>query len=114
MDPFLSKADGLVGNIVGLPGKLPETRNKITLEINLLERVVGAKQETKMENIKLNEPLMINVGTGRSVGVVTKLGTNNIELTLKLPVCADNGERVVLSRQILGRWRLIGFGILKG
>jgi len=113
LDPFLTKADGLVGNIVGLPGKLPETRNKIILEVNLLERVVGTKQEIKMEGIKLNEPLMINVGTGRSVGVVTKLKGKDIELMLKLPICADKGERVVLSRQVIGRWRLIGYGILK-
>jgi translation initiation factor 2 subunit 3 len=114
LDPFLTKADGLVGNIVGLPGKLPQARNKIRLEINLLERVVGTKQEMKMENLKMNEPLMVNVGTGRSVGVITKLGKKKIELVLKLPICAENGERIVLSRQIMGRWRLIGYGILKG
>ncbi len=113
LDPSLTKADGLVGNIVGLPEKLPETRNRISLEIHLLERVVGTKEEMKMDNIKLNELLMINVGTGRSVGIVTKLKGKDVEMTLKLPVCADKGERVVLSRQILGRWRLIGFGILK-
>jgi translation initiation factor 2 gamma subunit (eIF-2gamma) len=27
-----------------------------------------------------------------------------------MPVYADDGERVVLSRQIMGRWRLIGYG----
>jgi len=113
LDPFLTKADGLVGNIIGLPGKLPETRSRINLEIHLLERVVGAKEEMKMDNIKLNELLMINVGTGRSVGTVTKLKGKDVEMVLKLPVCADKGERVVLSRQIMGRWRLIGFGILK-
>ncbi|MBD3156054.1 MAG: translation initiation factor IF-2 subunit gamma [Candidatus Aenigmarchaeota archaeon] len=113
LDPALTKADGLVGNIVGLPGKLPESRHKINLEINLLERVVGAKEEMEVENIKLNEPLMINIGTGRSVGVVTKLGDKNIELTLKLPICAEKGERIVISRQIRKRWRLIGYGILK-
>jgi len=114
LDPFLAKADGLVGNIVGLPGKLPEIRNKITLNINLLERVVGTKEEMKMQNIRFNEPLMINIGTGRSVGVVTKIRGKDIEMDLKLPICADAGERIVLSRQVMGRWRLIGYGILKG
>jgi len=113
LDPALTKADGLVGNVVGLPDKLPESRSKIKLEIDLLERVVGAKEKMEVENIKLNEPLMINIGTGRSVGIVTKLGDNNIELTLKLPICAEKGERIVISRQIRGRWRLIGHGILK-
>ncbi len=113
LDPALTKADGLVGSVVGLPGKLPKTLEKITLDLNLLERVVGAKEDMKVENIGLNEALMINVGTGRSVGMVTKLGDKRIELTLKLPICADDGERVVISRQIRGRWRLIGYGVLK-
>ncbi|MBL7169632.1 MAG: translation initiation factor IF-2 subunit gamma, partial [Candidatus Aenigmarchaeota archaeon] len=64
--------------------------------------------------IKPNEMLMINIGTGRSVGVVTGFKGKSIELTLKLPICADIGERIVVSRQILGRWRLIGCGVLKG
>ncbi len=84
------------------------------MKLTYWERVVGAKEETKMENLKMNEPLMINVGTGRSVGVITKLGGKEIEITLKLPICAENGERIVLSRQIMRRWRLIGYGILKG
>jgi len=57
---------------------------------------------------------MINIGTGRSVGVVTKIRGKDIEMDLKLPICADAGERIVLSRQVMGRWRLIGYGILKG
>ncbi|MEM5793575.1 MAG: translation initiation factor IF-2 subunit gamma [Candidatus Aenigmatarchaeota archaeon] len=113
LDPFLTKSDGLVGNIVGIPGKLPETRNKITIEVNLLERVVGVKEELKTEKIKMNESLLINVGTNRSVGVVTKIGSKDIEMVLKIPICAEKGERIVLSRQVMGRWRLIGYGILK-
>ncbi len=113
LDPFLTKADGMVGNIVGLPEKLPETRNRISIETHLLDRVVGTKEELKMSGIKQNEILMINVGTGRSVGMATKTKGNTIELTLKLPICANVGERVVLSRQVMGRWRLIGYGILK-
>ena len=32
---------------------------------------------------------------------------------LKLPVCADKGARVTISRLIGTRFRLIGFGIIK-
>jgi len=31
---------------------------------------------------------------------------------LKLPICADKGERVAISRRIGARWRLIGYGII--
>ena len=112
LDPYLTKADGLVGNIVGLPDKLPEVRNKVKVSFNLLDRVVGTRELQDVSNLKMGETLMINVGTGRSVGVISKLGKNEAELDLKIPICAEKGDRVVFSRQIMGRWRLIGYGNL--
>jgi translation initiation factor 2 subunit 3 len=112
LDPYLTKSDSLVGNIVGLPEKLPEVSNSLMLEIKLLDRVVGSKELTTVEPIKLNETLMINVGTARSIGTVTSVKKSRIELKLKIPVCFEEKERIVLSRQIAGRWRLIGWGIL--
>lgn len=112
LDPYLTKADSLAGNIVGLPGKLPKTRDKIELEVRLLERVVGTKEAVEAENIKSNETLMINIGSARSVGIVKNVNKNKITLELKIPICGEEGDRVVLSRQIMGRWRLIGYGTL--
>ena len=109
LDPYFTKADGLTGNVVGLPGKLPPVWNKLRLDVNLLERVVGTKEEGKVQPLKIGETLMINVGTGKTVGEVKEIG-KIVEVELKLPICARVGDRVVLSRQILGRWRLIGWG----
>jgi translation initiation factor 2 subunit 3 len=114
LDPYLTKADSLAGNIAGLSGKLPEVRNEIVLEINLLDRVVGTKEMLGMENIKPNEILMINAGSTRSVGTVRNVKGKKVTLVLKIPICGEQGDRIVLSRQILGRWRLIGYGILVG
>jgi translation initiation factor 2 subunit 3 len=112
LDPYLTKADGLVGNILGLPDKLPEVRHKINVKVELLERVVGSMEMQNVSNLKMNENLMINVGTARSVGTIVKLGKKEIEMELKIPICANIGDRVVFSRQITGRWRLIGYGNL--
>ncbi len=114
LDPFVTKADSLAGNAVGYPGKLPPVREKIKLGVNLLERVVGAKEELKVEGIKPNETLLLNISSARSVGVVADVKGNKIEMNLKIPICGDEGDRVVLSRQIMGRWRLIGYGSLIG
>jgi translation initiation factor 2 subunit 3 len=65
-----------------------------------------------VSNLKQQESLLLNVGTARSVGVVEKIKGNEIEMKLKIPVCADKGDRFVFSRQVLGRWRLIGWGEL--
>jgi len=112
LDPYLTKSDSLVGNIAGLPEKLPEVSNSLMVEIKLLDRVVGSKELTTVEPIKLNETLMVNVGTARSIGTVTSVKKSRIELKLKIPVCFEEKERIVLSRQIAGRWRLIGWGTI--
>jgi translation initiation factor 2 subunit 3 len=112
LDPSLTKSDALVGSLVGYAGELPKVRNELKLKINLLARVVGSKELASVEPIRVNENLMINVCTTRSVGAVTSIKKNVIELKLKIPVCFEEKERVVISRQIAGRWRLIGYGIL--
>jgi translation initiation factor 2 subunit 3 len=82
------------------------------MKTELLERVVGTKDERKVDPIKIKEPLMINCGTTTTIGVVTKV-KKNVSVALKLPVCADKGDRVALSRRVGARWRLIGFGIIQ-
>jgi translation initiation factor 2 subunit 3 len=113
LDPSIVKSDSLGGAIVGLPGKLPEVINEIKLDLNLLDRVVGAKQELKVDPIKINEMLMLNVNSSATVGVVLTLGKDEATLKLKRPVCAEQGSRVTISRLVEHRFRLIGYGILK-
>jgi len=84
----------------------------LEMEVNLLERIVGLEDLKEMSPIKQNEVLMINVGTARSVGVVKEIKKNRIQLELKIPVCVEKENKVVISRQIAGRWRLVGFGQL--
>ncbi|MEZ0345061.1 MAG: translation initiation factor IF-2 subunit gamma [Infirmifilum sp.] len=112
LDPSITKADNLIGNVVGKPGTLPEPQYEAQIEVHLLERVVGAEQPLKVEPLKPNEVIMINVGTMLSVGIVTSARRDEAHLRLKIPIVADKGARVALSRQIAGRWRLIGYGFL--
>ena len=112
LDPSIVKADALVGSIVGHLGKLPPVWNKLVLEVHLLDRVVGSKEDLKVEPIKMNEPLMLNVNAAATVGVVTELKKGKVYSTLKLPVCAAPGSRVTISRRFTNRFRLIGYGII--
>jgi translation initiation factor 2 subunit 3 len=112
LDPSLTKADGLSGMLVGKPGTLPPTLHSLLLEIHLLQRVVGTKEEMEVTDIKTSEPLMLNTGTATTVGVVTSAREGEAEMKLKLPVCAEKGARVAISRRIGARWRLIGYGII--
>ncbi|NYT11100.1 MAG: translation initiation factor IF-2 subunit gamma [Methanomassiliicoccales archaeon] len=113
LDPSLTKSDGLTGRLIGKPGTLPEVLHKFVMKTNLLERVVGTTHDIPVENIKTNEPLMLSIGTATTVGVVTSARSDISEVVLKIPVCAAEGQRVAISRKILGKWRLIGYGIIE-
>jgi len=99
--------------VAGVPGKLPPVWNDLALEIHLLERVVGVKDELTVEPVKPNEALMLNVNSAATVGIVARIKKDSIECRLKLPVCAEVGSRVTLSRMIGNRFRLIGYGLIK-
>ena len=110
LDPYLTKSDSLTGNLVGLPSKLPQSVESLALEIKLLQRVVGSEELKSVLPIKINEDLLINSGTARSIGSVTSIKREKTEMKLKIPICVEQGDRIVISRLIAGRWRLIGYG----
>ena len=113
LDPFLTKADKLVGNIAGLPAMLPPVWYKFCLRPHLLQRVVGTKEELVVESIKKGELLMLNVNAAATVGVVYELEKDNVLVNLKIPVCAKETDRVTVSRKIGARWRLIGWAEIR-
>lgn len=112
LDPSLTKSDALVGNVMGYPEELPDILGNFTMEVNLLDRVVGLDEEMEVQKIKMNEPLMLAVGTAITLGVVTSARDDIVEVSLKRPVCAERGSRVAISRRVGSRWRLIGSGII--
>lgn len=113
-DPALIKSDSLVGQIVGHPEKLPPSWDSINFDRHLMERVVGSENQTKVKIIEMHENLMLSVGTAKTVGKVSKADKKGVQVDLRLPVCADLGTRIAISRQLDRRWRLIGWGIVKG
>ncbi len=113
LDPSIVNSDKLTGNIVGLPGKLPKILYNLDLEVHLLDRVVGAKEDLKVEPIKLNEILMLNVNSAATVGFVQNISKGRVKCKLKLPVCAELNSKVTISRRIGTRFRLIGYGVIK-
>ncbi|MCL2141371.1 MAG: translation initiation factor IF-2 subunit gamma, partial [Methanimicrococcus sp.] len=113
LDPSLTKGDSLTGQVVGKPGTLPPTRENFLIKLDLLKRVVGVTNESEINEIKTSEPLMLNIGTATTVGVVTSARKDVAEVKLKRPVCVEKGARVAISRRIDSRWRLIGVGVIE-
>ena len=111
LDPAITRADSLIGNLAGPRGQLPPIVEEVTLESHLLKRVVGSVQQTAVQTIKPNETLMLIVGSSATVGQVKKIGTKHrILFELRKPVAVIPNQRVAISRQIEMRWRLIGWG----
>jgi translation initiation factor 2 subunit 3 len=113
LDPALAKGDGLTGRLIGTPGTLPAVSQKIRLKATLLERVLGAQREIKVEKIRTSELLAVTVGTTVASGKVTSARGDEVELALNRSVTVFPGSRVAISRR-LNAWRLIGFGIVEG
>ena len=103
LDNSLTKADSLTGSIAGKD--LPPILNKISLKFSIFNQEV--------EPLKIGEQLMINVGTARTLGIIKNIKKDRCELDLRLPVCADKGDRAVLARRIMEKWKLIGWGFLE-
>ncbi len=112
LDPALTKNDGLLGRMAGKPGTLPPVVYQITMGVHLLERVVGSREERRVEKIKTGEVLMLNIGTTLTVGMVKSARGDMVDVVLKYPVVVEEGQRVAINRRIMNKWRLIGYGIV--
>jgi translation initiation factor 2 subunit 3 len=113
LDPSLTKGDGLTGRLIGTAGTLPPVAQKIRLKATLLDRVLGAQREIKVEKVRTSELLAVTVGTTIAPGKVTSARGDEIELALARAVTVFPGSRVAISRK-LNAWRLIGYGIVEG
>jgi len=113
LDPSLTKSDGLVGNVVGRLGTLPESLDKLTLDVELFEKAVGTESMVSVQKIRTNEALVLNVATSVTSGVVTSAREDLIDVALRKPVCAEPASKVAISRRLGESWRLIGVGKIK-
>lgn len=108
LDPSLAKSDGLVGQVVGKPGTLPNPVKELQIEYHLFERA-----DMLMPMIQLNEAIVLSVGTAVTVGVVRNLKKGIADVALKRPIVAEKGNKVAISRRHGNRWRLGGYGIIR-
>merc|ERR1712196_27994 len=121
IDPTLTRADRLVGQVLGHPGTLPSIFIEIDVKYYLLRRLLGVKTEGdakagKVSKLKKGEILMINIGSTAAGGRILGIKENDLaKVVLTNPVCTQEGDKVALSRRIEKHWRLIGWGqIVKG
>lgn len=114
LDPSYVRSDSLIGSIIGKPGTLPEERGNVTIDTQLFETAVGTPELVKVDPIKTNEPLRLNIGTTAILANARSVRDSKVEVQFRRPVCVLENSRIAISRKIADRWRLIGAGMAVG
>jgi len=110
LDPALTKADALAGAVAGKPGTLPPVWTAVEIETRPMPRMGGEKPEP----IKQGETVLVAVGPATVFGVVQSVKKDVATVALKKAVCAEQGAKAVLIRQVKTRWIVTHYGILRG
>ncbi|MDI6721352.1 MAG: translation initiation factor IF-2 subunit gamma [Candidatus Aenigmarchaeota archaeon] len=107
LDPSLTRGDALAGGLVGTD--LPPNIDEITIMPHLFDHIIGIEGTKKVDPIKTGDTIMMTVAIAKTVGVVTS-SDKTVRMKLKLPICAERGDKVSMAKQVHGRWHLIGWG----
>jgi translation initiation factor 2 subunit 3 len=118
IDPTLTRADRLVGQVLGLKGQLPDVFSEIEISYYLLRRLLGVKtsdggKQAKVQKLAKAEILMVNIGSTATGGKVVAVKGDLAKIALTQPVCTQEGEKIALSRRVDKHWRLIGWGAIR-
>jgi len=118
IDPTLTRADRLVGQVLGLKGQLPDVYAEIEISYYLLRRLLGVKtcdggKQAKVQKLTKGEILMVNIGSTATGGRVSAVKGDLAKIALTQPVCTEEGEKIALSRRVDKHWRLIGWGQIR-
>lgn len=118
IDPTLTRADRLVGQVLGLKGQLPDVFSEVEISYYLLRRLLGVKtadgsKQAKVQKLSKGEILMVNIGSTATGGKVTAVKNDLAKIVLTNPVCTMEGEKIALSRRVDKHWRLIGWGQIR-
>jgi translation initiation factor 2 subunit 3 len=109
IDPTLCRADRLVGQVLGLVGKLPEIYAELEINYFLLRRLLGVKtvekKGSRVSKLTKSEVLMINIGSTTTGGRVISVKADLAKIILTAPACTEIGEKISLSRRIEQDWR---------
>jgi len=109
LDFSLTRGDALAGSVICSDKHLVQVHiETMNLKPKLMERVVGTSKELQTGALRMNEPLMINAFTAKTIGIITKVSPKSVTVKLKLPVAIDKGDSVAISRFINNKWRLVG------
>lgn len=121
IDPTLTRADRLVGQVLGECGKLPDIFTELEISYFLLRRLLGVKTEGtekkkgggKIKKLAKGDILMVNIGSTSTGARILQVKGDLAKVVLTAPVCSSEGEKLAISRRVEKHWRLIGWGKIR-
>ena len=121
IDPTLTRADRLVGQVLGQVGELPEVFTELEISFFLLRRLLGVvskgdsanKKADRIPKLTRGEILMVNIGSTSTGARVISVKNDLAKVALTAPVCSSEQEKLALSRRVDKHWRLIGWGVIQ-
>jgi len=106
LDPSLTQNDQMKGQVIGAVDSLPDPVTELKMEIEFLKRkVVGSVSE-----IKINELLVLTIGTMTNIGTVKESKKGKIGVVLRAPAVVEKGQNIAISKKEKMKWRLVAFG----
>ena len=108
LDPSLAQNDQLRGKILAKVGSLTDPTKILKVKTTTFQRMVDF--DPKDAQVKVNDPLVLTIGTNTNVGFVTTIKKDSLELALKHEEIITKGEKIAISKNINNQWRLIAYG----
>ncbi|PIN98667.1 MAG: translation initiation factor IF-2 subunit gamma [Candidatus Diapherotrites archaeon CG10_big_fil_rev_8_21_14_0_10_31_34] len=106
IDPNLTKNDQMKGNVLGKIGTVSDPVSEIKMKLNYFKREITDKKN----EVKQGEIIVLSAGTATTIGTIVSLKKDLIDVTLKVPISVDKGQRIAVSIKDATRWRLIAYG----
>lgn len=109
VDPSITKSNGMIGQMVGHIGTLPDVYSAIKLEYKELKRYDNID-----ETFKTNEKLLISVNS-MNINckiIQKKIRKNWIKVQLDKPVCVLKDQKVAIFKNVDSKWQLVAKSVI--
>lgn len=114
LDPFMTRRDRLVGQVVGSPNEMPNVYDHLQLSYKLVKVLLGSCNKEAVNKLEKDEEIRLNVQSCNIQAKILSVTKSTVKVKLlNIPVCVTIGTKASICRNCNGRWRLIGFGVVQ-
>ena len=109
LDPSICIADSLVGQVLGLKGKLSDIYDIIEVKYELSDQMAGLRGF-----LEESCDYLLNIGSSSLNATFLRFNNKHAVFEISRPVCCDINDKIAISQRLQGNWRLVGYGTIIG